>query len=191
MRARARDSESERAASFPASSLLAARGWVPERSELHSSVLVVSVVGFISRVHVSGSISGTVQIVTTPACVMQERITCGTGNRVPRPATVSTRLSLNRSLSVSLRQIRPTRTQNVCTDSDGSSRIGDVKIPLPPISMYISVWAMTLARTPQRQRMAPTHNTRVCGSTRDFGGGGVNSVSSTHLSCNGMNLSRS
>ena len=143
------------------------------------------------RVHVSGSISGTVQIVTTPACVMQERITCGTGNRVPSPATVSTRLSLNRSLSVSLRQIRPTRTQNVCTDSDGSSRIGDVKIPLPPISMYISVWAMTLARTPQRQRMAPTQNTRVCGSTRDFGGGGVNSVSSTHLSCNGMNLSRS
>jgi hypothetical protein len=75
--------------------------------------------------------------------------------------------------------------------TDRQFRIGDVKIPLPPISMYISVWAMILPRTPQRQRMAPTHNTRVCGSTRDFGGGGVNSVSSTHLSCNGMNLSRS
>ena len=164
------------------------------------------------------SISGTVQIVTIPACVAQSSVWWVSFPRVLVSGSISgtvqnTRVcsagtnsrdwqscaksrgslnSLNRSSAADPSTVTSlmVRTRNVCTDSHGSLRFGDVK-NIPPELYHLRSTGFPYGHGHQTQRMAPTQNTRVCGSTIDFGGGGVNSVSSTHLSCNGMNLSRS
>jgi hypothetical protein len=118
---------------FPGIVPAGCRRGVSSTHQFSSSVWLVSC----PRVHVSGSISGTVQIVITPACVVRER------NSRDWQSFAESRDSLNSSLAESLsvcvcgRSVPPpplmvSHAERMHRQTDRQFRmIGDVKIPPP------------------------------------------------------------